>query len=149
MPASTSGDATSTRGGWNILRNVFRILIAVGLINAIIGISQAILQHSVGLFWLKESLISPDLPGVAKVVFAGEPYIRAYGLLPHPNILGGLVLFSIILTLTYKHIFYSDKNVSHGTFFYLSLSIQIVGGILTFSKSAVLGIILGIIYLKT
>ncbi|MEK7598800.1 MAG: hypothetical protein AAB487_03625 [Patescibacteria group bacterium] len=164
-PTSTRGDRLSMRGEWNILRNAFRIIIVIGLINAIIGILQFILQHSVGLFWLKESLISADLPGVAKVVLGGVKYIRAYGLFPHPNILAGFLLLSIILTLAYRQIFTLPKHLSRspigskmfhmehftlsrsGGLFALILGIQIVGGILTFSKSAFLGFILAFICL--
>ena len=52
-----------------------------------------------GLLWLKESIISPNIPGVAKLIFNGHVYIRSYGLFPHPNILGGFLVFSIISTL--------------------------------------------------
>ncbi|PJA86956.1 MAG: hypothetical protein CO141_02065 [Candidatus Moranbacteria bacterium CG_4_9_14_3_um_filter_42_9] len=184
-PASTRRDLPSTRGGWNIFRNVFRIIITIGLINAMIGISQVTLQHSLGLFWLKESLISPDLPGVAKIVLDGSKYIRAYGLFPHPNILGGFLFLSIILTLAHWRLFhvkqskpvggaryaswdndqgkiYSAQNTfsanqncftwnNYGRYnryiFALILGIQIVAGILTFSKSAILGLVLALCYL--
>lgn len=131
--------------GGTILRNSLLIISILGLIQSIIGIIQIIVQHSLGLFWLKESLISPKIPGVAKIILDGEPYIRAYGLFPHPNILGGFLLFSIIITL------YLFKNVLRGTklsnFLRNSLGIQIIGLILTFSKSAILGLIIASLYL--
>ena len=145
----------------NILKNIFEIIIFLGVINALIGIFQFIFQHSVGLFWLKESLISSDLPGVAKIVLDGTKYIRAYGLLPHPNILGGFLLLSIVVTWVYRKLFYLTPtislpkggskgeiiNVSRETFIWVILGIQIVGEILTFSKSAILGFILTLIYI--
>lgn len=150
---------------WNIIKNIFKIVIFIGVINSLIGMLQFILQHSLGLFWLKESLISPEIPGVAKIILNSEKYIRAYGLFPHPNILGGFLLLSIILTFTYKKIFTADNNVSHtayktkmfhgehfsllrnGVFLGIALWIQIVGEILTFSKSAILSLILAIVYI--
>jgi len=175
----------STRQSWNFLKNLFIIIIVIGLINAIIGILQFILQHSLGLSWLRESLITPDLPGVAKIVFGGAKYIRAYGLFPHPNILGGFMLLTIIITLAYWRLFHAEKskpkcaarcadwdngkckvytlpkkffsnpacstwNNCHRTthlFFRLVLAVQIVGIMLTFSKSAILGTILSLIYM--
>jgi hypothetical protein len=150
---------------WNIIKNVFKIVIFIGVINSLIGILQFILRHSLGLFWLKESLISPEIPGVAKIILSSEKYIRAYGLFPHPNILGGFLLISIILTFTYKKIFTGNNNVSrtayktkmfhgehfsflgNGVFLSIALWIQIAGEILTFSKSAILSLILAIVYI--
>ena len=100
-----------------ILKRIFQIIIIIGLIQAIIAILQFILQHSIGLFWLKESLISPNIAGVAKIVVSGERIIRAYGLFPHPNVLGGFLLLSIIITFWYRHLF----RVKHATTLSLDL----------------------------
>jgi len=130
-------------------------------------IIQFLLQHSIGLFWLRESLISPDIAGVAKVIFNGEAFVRAYGLFPHPNILGGFLLFSILISLLYYRMFHAChvakkcstwnisfatgvehfKNLRGGTIlFKLILGIQLLALILTFSKSSILGLILGLIW---
>ncbi|MDO8240614.1 MAG: O-antigen ligase family protein [Candidatus Moranbacteria bacterium] len=97
-----------------ILRNTFRILISISLIQVIVGTWQILVQHSIGLFWLKESLISPEIAGVAKLIFNQEKIIRAYGLFPHPNILGGFLLFSIILTLVYRKMFHARLASTSG-----------------------------------
>jgi hypothetical protein len=91
--------------GWNILNKFSIIIIIAGFIQSIIGIFQFIVQHSLGLFWLKESIISSQTAGVAKIIFNENTFIRAYGLFPHPNIFGGFLVFSIILTLLYLKIF--------------------------------------------
>ena len=83
------------------------IIIFLGFFQGIVGIIQFIIQESIGLFWLHESLISPEILGVAKIILNREVYIRAYGLMPHPNILGGFLLFSIIITLLYKKLLYA------------------------------------------
>jgi len=135
------------------LKRVSQIVIAIGFIHAIIGIWQFIIQHSIGLFWLKESLISPNIDGVAKIIFHGEKFIRAYGLFPHSNILGGFLLVSIILTLAYDKLFHVeqlDRNWNHivprGTIARIILAIQIIVLILTFSKSAIIGLCIAIAY---
>ncbi|MFA7209606.1 MAG: O-antigen ligase family protein [Parcubacteria group bacterium] len=166
-----------------ILKNSFKIIIATGTIQAIIGIWQFLIQSSIGFFWLKESLISSEIPGVAKLIIDNERIIRAYGLFPHPNILGGFLLLSIIITLTYEKMFHVEqsapesslkcstwnnsqcesytiaKNVPRETFrlywqsianseylFKALLIIQIIALLLTFSKSAIIGLILAIAY---
>jgi len=135
---------------WDILK----VLLFWGVANSLIGIGQFVLQHSVGLFWLRESFISPDIAGVAKVIFGGAKYIRIYGLFPHPNILGGFMLMSILGTLAAKNVSpcqeCSTWNILRGkreTFWWVILGIQVVGLILTFSKAAMLGLILAIGYL--
>jgi len=164
-----------------LLKKIFGLVMIIGLFQAIIGIGQFILQHSIGLFWLKESLISSNISGVAKVIFNGEVFIRAYGLFPHPNILGGFLLFSILISLFYYKMFHSGGNVppqkqencstpeakglfhveqsfapgqawnmlygKYGTIiFKLILGVQLLVLILTFSKSAIIGLFLGLIY---
>ncbi len=149
-----------------LLKKIFGFIMIISLIQAIIGIVQFFIQHSIGLFWLRESLISPDIAGVAKVIFNGEAFVRAYGLFPHPNILGGFLLFSILISLLYYRMFHAChvakkcstwnisfatgvehfKNLRGGTIFKIILGIQLLALILTFSKSAILGLILGLVY---
>ncbi|MDQ1283774.1 MAG: hypothetical protein QG620_122 [Patescibacteria group bacterium] len=160
------------------------LIIFIGVFQSIIAIWQFIIQHSVGLFWLKESLISPDVPGVAKIVLNSHKIIRAYGLFPHPNILGGFLLFSIILTLLYKKcstwnnangistvlhqsadkasqtieittwtsqtIRFLTKKLSLRKVWLIqaSLFIQALALFLTFSKSAIIGIIIALVYIN-
>ncbi|MFA4817736.1 MAG: hypothetical protein WC608_03405 [Parcubacteria group bacterium] len=130
-----------------LLRNTVGFIVALGFIQATIGIAQAVLQHSVGLFWLKESLISVNVDGVAKIVLFGHKFIRAYGLFPHPNILGGFLLVSIVFTFAYRMMFRASKNVSWGgTIMYIILAVQVVALLCTFSKSAILGLFFIICY---
>ncbi|MCK4892131.1 MAG: hypothetical protein KAS78_05680, partial [Candidatus Pacebacteria bacterium] len=46
-----------------------------------------------------ESVIGPQIPGVAKIAVDGEKIIRAYGTFPHPNILGGFLIFTTVITI--------------------------------------------------
>ena len=140
---------------WNIFAV---IIIIIALIQSIISIVQIILRHSIGILWLKESIVSPDIPGVAKIIINGHKYIRAYGLFPHPNILGGFLLFSIILTFLYMKMFhveqsrsdYFDHIVPRGTIrmiLYVALAIQTLALLLTLSKSAILGLVISLLFI--
>ncbi|EKE11514.1 MAG: hypothetical protein ACD_15C00066G0009 [uncultured bacterium] len=155
-----------------ILKNSFKIIIASAITNSFIGIWQFITQHSIGLFWLKESLISPTTPGVAKIIFNEEPFVRSYGLFPHPNIFGGFLLFSLSITYIYYKLFHVEQlsknkvnycstwnnkkiilNKISGDILYiisnkkLIFSIQIIALLFTFSKSAILGLIITALYI--
>ena len=92
-------DTTKICSTLNKFKTPLLIIIIVALAQSTIGIFQFVNQCSIGLFWLKESKISPIIPGVAKVILRHQVLIRAYGLLPHPNILGGYLVFSIIISL--------------------------------------------------
>ncbi len=62
--------------------------VAGALVQAGLGIAQYVLQHDVGLRWMGETLLGPSLRGVA--VFFDDTHtkiLRAYGTLPHPNVL--------------------------------------------------------------
>ncbi|MDI6778350.1 MAG: O-antigen ligase family protein [Patescibacteria group bacterium] len=167
-------------------------LIANGLFQSILGIVQFVFNKSIGLRILGESILSPNLPGVAKIIITGGKHIRAYGTFPHPNILAGFLIIPIFLIIaellkrstcaekineprsatsqhyqqnctfakTLEHIFHRpsnqpvevrDKKVPRGTivdaiptwlviiFFLLLLT----GLLLTFSRSAFLGMAVG------
>lgn len=135
---------------WNIF---MKIIISVAVIQSILAIFQFILQSSVGMFWLKESLIGSDILGVAKIIVDGEKIIRSYGLFPHPNVLGGFLLFSIIITILYQKMFHPSTNVPRGTLYRASveqlkkqtwsiiiLFLECFALFLTFSKSAIMGL---------
>lgn len=129
-----------------ILKRIFQIIIFLGLFQAIIGIGQFVLQHSIGIFWLKESLISPDIPGVAKIILDGHKLIRAYGLFPHPNILGGFLLISVILTWQYRKLFHGEQFRNQATKTWGFLIPQFLALFLTFSKSAWIGLVIVTVY---
>ncbi len=98
----------------------------------IIGSLQVTNQTSIGLRTLGEFRLDPAQSGVS-VIQAGElRWLRPYGLLPHPNIFAGLILFGIF--------------ASAGLILNDNRRIQIVGGVcflvgmwvflLTFSRGA-------------
>lgn len=130
-------------------------LLLGGIFQSLIGISQFILDRSLGLKILGESIIGPNLPGVAKIVVSGMKHIRAYGTFPHPNILAGFLVIQIVLLISLlakrskKNTPIEDK-VPHETilariptwFFFVALFINTGCFFLTFSRSAFLSLFL-------
>lgn len=58
------------------------------VVQATLGIAQYTLQHDVGIRWIGETLLSPSMRGVAVFFDAAHvKVLRAYGTLPHPNVL--------------------------------------------------------------
>jgi hypothetical protein len=130
----------------SVFSNTILIFIALGVTESALGILQFIQQQSVGLSLIKESIVNPALPGVAKVIINNTQYIRAYGTFPHPNILGGFLLVSIIMSHLYRRVF----HVKHTRLMFFGgvvLLIQYICLVLTFSKSAMIGLVIAWMYM--
>ena len=59
------------------------------LFASVLGLFQFILQHSLGLKILGESVVSNSMVGVAKLQLFDFKLLRAYGTFAHPNIFSG------------------------------------------------------------
>lgn len=99
---------------------------------SLLGVYQFVTQSSLGLYALGEPFLSPDLAHLARMNVAGHEFVRAYGTLPHPNVLGGFLSLSMIGTffLTIK-----QRGIKMTL-----LSVQFLGLMLTFSRSALLSL---------
>lgn len=129
-------------------------LFLAGFFQSVMAIFQYLGQKSLGLSLLGESILGQNTAGVAKITVNGEKIVRVYGTLPHPNILGGFLILSILagFYLIFKGFPFS-KTPSAGKKWVLGiisigLGIQIIGFILTFSRTAWAAIaITGLIFL--
>ncbi|MEY2986186.1 MAG: hypothetical protein RJB24_415 [Candidatus Parcubacteria bacterium] len=73
----------------------------VGMLGqALIVMTQMLLQKNIGLPLVVESTLSRELAGVAKVSILDNILIRAYGTFPHPNILAFAGIMALILVYT-------------------------------------------------
>jgi len=79
------------------LRSILWALGAMVIIQANIGILQVLGQKSLGLVFLGELELNPSFSGISIVWMEGFRSLRAYGLSNHPNILGGLLSFALLL----------------------------------------------------
>ncbi len=102
------------------LKKFWQIFIAGAAFQAAIALVQFFKQGSLGLKIFAESPISPDIAGVAKIVVEGEKIIRAYGLVPHPNILATILVLAIfglvyLFIKNYTNMCHSRENGNLGT----------------------------------
>lgn len=104
------------------------------------GIGQFLVQHDLGLRLLGESALSPTLEGVAKVG-GDEPRIRAYGSLPHPNLLAAYLAAAIFFVGTIILWPWRPQNRRWLAVATLSLIILASGLVLTFSRVAILMVV--------
>jgi O-antigen ligase len=146
-------------------------LVLGGLFQSLLGIAQFVHNASIGFRPLGESIIGPNIDGVAKILISSEKHIRAYGTFSHPNISAGFLLtpLSIIIIELVTRIFPSltkekltddemktekrSIRVSHETilgfiptnFLWPLFLTTGAGFALTFSRSAFLGLFLGLL----
>ncbi|MBU1935425.1 O-antigen ligase family protein [Patescibacteria group bacterium] len=83
-------------------KTIIKILLAAASLQIIWGWMQWKLNHSLGLTWLGEAVVSSETMGVAKTdVAEGIKQIRPYGSFLHPNILAAYLMVIMFISLSY------------------------------------------------
>jgi hypothetical protein len=123
------------------------------LIQALLAIGQFLTQFDPACKWLGLAAHSAGNLGDSVVETIGvdgvpERWLRAYGSLDHPNILGGLLAIGLIIIIgvIVNHQRVSNKKTDSQFIVYnLSLIIVFVALVFTFSRSAFLALAVGMI----
>lgn len=139
-------------------RTILRACTYIGCLlmagEALLGLAQYILQGDLGLRWLGEKHLAPSGP-FASLHLANSvrwtfdsgtnmaDVLRPYGTFDHPNHFGGLLMVGILLNC---HILASYAQSAFSKFFFtLTLTLQALALTATFSRSAWLGIAIGVL----
>lgn len=148
-----TGIAQALRFGWGIIFYLYlrhwafrrfnpdssvSAFVIGALSQALLGITQFIYQQDLGLRWIGETLLRTDMHGVAVFYnLAHEKILRAYGTLPHPNVLAAYLAVSIIglLWLYIRH--GEDKNWKIQSIWALAGGILLWGLFVTFSRTTI------------
>ncbi len=72
------------------------VMIFNGSIQAVMGMIQFSTQHVLASKWLGMAAQLPELSGTSVVVTTAGRWLRAYALLPHPNVAGGVMVLGLI-----------------------------------------------------
>lgn len=116
------------------------IIIGSMLLHGVIGGLQVAQQSDIGLSIFGERFLDPTISGTS-VIQSGEwRLLRAYGLLPHPNMLGGILTVGLLAC--------AGWGLIAKRFYWLSPIVFAIGLwllLLTFSRSAWLGFAVGIV----
>jgi O-antigen ligase len=108
-------------------------------VQAVWAIAQFTANHDFGAQLIGESVLRPDLHGVAKIVYYGQQHIRAYGTFPHPNLFAAYLAAAIFAVGTV--IFWPSKR-SRATLWNVlaGVLLGLLGAtlILTFSRVALI-----------
>jgi O-antigen ligase len=119
---------------------VVQISLAASLmLQTAVAMAQFLIQRDLGWRQLGEIPLSPT-PGLASIITAGDRvWLRGYGLTPHPNILGG-ILVTTLLALVVPYL------ESHDWRKVVWLTVLVGGGVglvISFSRAAWLGGVVG------
>ena len=120
-------------------------------LQAIIGIWQFLIQSNPANKWLGLSAHSAKTLGTSVIETIGpdglgERWLRAYGTLDHPNILGGLLVISLLLSVILLIKIQQQNIKKRKLYSYLLLGYSIImsaGLFFTFSRTAWLALIVG------
>ncbi len=115
-------------------------------IQSVLGIYQFLTQTTFAYKFLGIAAHNPATLGTAVIETANGRWLRAYGGLDHPNILGGVITISLIFYayfLARKKILSTKKQIWSSVFLFVSYFISLYALFFTFSRSAWLALLVG------
>jgi len=119
---------------------IIYILIVSGILQSLLAIWQFAQNKIIANKWLGMATQNPEILGTPVVFQNNKRILRAFGSFPHPNMLAGFLVLTIIFT------FYLWLNNKNKFFLNLALIIQTIGFYLTFSRAGFLALIFGLIF---
>lgn len=121
------------RAGIVTVRNLFAVLAASAVFQSMIAFLQFAFQKNVGLWFLGETAaLGPATPGIAAITADGVQYLRAYGTLPHANILAGFLTLGLLALI---YFFFTTENLKWRALAVGGMVMVEAGLLLTFSRS--------------
>lgn len=124
--------------------NTAGIIILSGLLQSLLAIFQFLTQKVWASKWLGMAEQLPGTLGVSVVEADGIRWLRAYGSLPHPNVLAGFLVVSFLLLVVSLIL---AQNKWEKKFLWFSLPIILAGLFFTFSKGAFIALVFGFLFL--
>jgi O-antigen ligase len=116
-------------------------LAALLLVHGIIALIQVSIQGSLGWGMLGELRLDVAQSGISVLLVAGDRWLRPYGFLPHPNVLGGF--FSVATLAVAGWVLAPDARGTTRYVLVLCLCVGFYALLLTFSRGAWLGFAVG------
>lgn len=136
------------------LRKAVAVFIAAAFLQSLLAFCQFFTQYGFAAKWLGMAVHDPKELGTSVVEAGDSRYLRAYGSLPHPNILGGFlaVAYLFLLGISYnfrkklvKNVCDKQQKIWQSVLIYGAMPIIFGGIMLTFSRSAWIGLAGGLI----
>lgn len=126
----------STARRLEIYKVLIYILCFSIVVQLLISANQVAQGNSLGLWYLGESQVSQGMINSSFLDIKGNYYLRAYGTFPHPNVLGGYLVISILALKSLKTHFNQDKFIK--SIATISMLLALAAILLTFSRISIL-----------
>jgi O-antigen ligase len=124
------------------IKKIAGIFLLSSFLQSILGIGQFIFQSSFSSKILGFSAHPAWQGGTSVLQNDLGRWLRAYGGMPHPNILGGFLAISLILGIFLYWKMENEKKISR-ILVLIALALNFTALLATFSRSALLGFLLG------
>ncbi|MFW5940883.1 MAG: O-antigen ligase family protein [Chloroflexota bacterium] len=115
-------------------------LVAVLIVQGIVATGQFALQRDLGLVFMGELPLNPLFEGVTVLDARGQPWLRAYGLTAHPNLLGAMVAALLLFLLPYL----LRARGMRRALFLIAATAGLLALFFSFSRAAWLGFAVGL-----
>jgi O-antigen ligase len=117
------------------LRTLAAALVVGNVPNALLGVWQFLAQSAFASTWLGVASHLPTEAGASVVETATGRFLRAYGLLPHPNLFGAFMAAALVLAVALA---LTAVTVRAWRSWTLLATLFLVGLVVSFSRSAIL-----------
>jgi len=124
---------------------LFWILATVILVQSAVGLGQFLLQRDLGLALLGELWLRPWWEGTSVLSARGQPWLRAYGLVAHPNLLGAILTVSVLFLLPGSGLKGDSIFATRSFLRRLLFAVGLLGLLVTFSRAAWLAAAAGLL----
>ena len=134
---------------FNRVRAIYAFLISIFL-QSVLAIYQFLTQSTFSNKYLGIASHDPHALGTSVIEASSGRWLRAYGGLDHPNILGGVLVFALLLTafLLAKRKIINSRIQNYGLLLmFVSYFVYLMALFFTFSRSAWLAFFIGLIFL--
>lgn len=131
------------------LKLIYAFLISVFL-HAILAIYQFLSQSTFASKYLGLALHNPELVGTSVIEVGSGRWLRAYGGLDHPNILGGVLVIALLLSaylLSKRKIINTRLQIYGILSIFVAYFVYLSALFFTFSRSAWLALLVGALIL--
>lgn len=142
--------AASYQGSFFSRARAIYVFLASMFLQASLGIYQFLSQHTFANKYLGLAEHSPQAEGTSVIETISGRWLRAYGGMDHPNILGGVLVFALLLTaflLAKKKIINSKVQAYGLLLLFVNYFVSLTAFFFTFSRSAWLAFLAGIVLL--
>jgi O-antigen ligase len=128
----------------NRVKSITEIIVPLSIgifLQGTIAMGQYFLNHSLGFRWLDESVLNPLEKGIPVVIKNGIRQLRAHGLTPHANVLGGYLSMGLLLLV-------AELSRKKNLWLWVSFLVGITGLFLSFSRTAWIVFLVGSIVMS-